>query len=82
MVPIFPSILSEFVGLLSGSMILEELYGIPGIGKLFVQALQSKDYDVLFVDMAIYMTIGLLFNILIDLSYGFIDPRIRMGAKN
>lgn len=82
MVPIFPSILAEFVGLLSGSMILEELYGIPGIGKLFVQALQSKDYDVLFVDMAIYMTIGLLFNILIDLSYGFIDPRIRMGAKN
>lgn len=82
MVPIFPSIISEFVGLLSGSMILEELYGIPGIGKLFVIALQSKDYDVLLVDMTIYMTIGLLFGILIDLSYGFIDPRIRMGAKN
>ena len=82
MVPIFPSIVGEFVGLLSGSMILEELYGIPGVGKLFVIALQSKDYDLLFVDMALYMMIGLLFGILIDLSYGFIDPRIRMGAKN
>ena len=74
MVPIFPSILG-------GSMILEQLYGIPGIGKLFVLALNYKDYDILFVDMAIFTTLGLLAGILLDLSYGFIDPRIRMGAK-
>jgi oligopeptide transport system permease protein len=82
MVPIFPGILMEFVGLLSGSMILEELYGIPGTGKLFVLALNAKDYDLLFVDMAFYTMISLLAGILFDLSYGFIDPRIRMGAKN
>ena len=81
MVPIFPSILMEFVGLLSGSMILEQLYGIPGTGKLFVMALNAKDFDLLFVDMAIYSMIGLLAGIIFDLSYGFIDPRIRMGAK-
>lgn len=81
MVPIFPSILAEFLSILGGSMILEQLYGIPGIGKLFVLALNYKDYDILFVDMAIFTTLGLLAGILLDLSYGFIDPRIRMGAK-
>ncbi len=81
MVPIFPSILAEFISILGGSMILEQLYGIPGIGRLFVLSLNYKDYDILFVDMAIFTTLGLLAGILLDLSYGFIDPRIRMGAK-
>lgn len=81
MVPIFPAILAEFIGILGGSMILEQLYGIPGIGRLFVLSLSYKDYDILFVDMAIFTTLGLLAGILLDLSYGFIDPRIRMGAK-
>jgi len=81
MVPIVPMIIGEFVGILSGSMILEQLYNIPGIGSLFVNCINSKDYNVLLVDMAVYTTIGLLANLLVDLSYGIIDPRIRMGAK-
>ena len=60
---------------------LEFLSGIPGIGKLFVLSLNYKDYDILFVDMAIFTTISLLAGVVLDLSYGFIDPRIRMGAK-
>ncbi|MDE6047383.1 MAG: ABC transporter permease [Anaeroplasmataceae bacterium] len=81
MVPIIPSILAEFIGIMSGSMILENLYGIPGIGDLFVSAMSQKDYNVLFVDMAIFTTISLLAGVVLDISYGFIDPRIRMGAK-
>lgn len=81
MVPIVPSILAEFIGILGGSMILENLYGIPGIGRLFVQALNAKDYNVLFVDMAIFTTISLVAGVVLDISYGFVDPRIRMGAK-
>ena len=81
MVPIVPSILAEFIGILGGSMILEKLYGIPGIGDLFIRALNEKDYNILFVDMAIFTTISLLASVVLDLSYGFIDPRIRMGAK-
>jgi oligopeptide transport system permease protein len=81
MVPIVPSILAEFIGILGGSMILENLYGIPGIGRLFVTALNSKDYNVLFVDMAIFTTLGLVAGVILDISYGFVDPRIRMGAK-
>lgn len=81
MVPIIPAILAEFIGILGGSTILERLYGINGIGGLFYEALQAKDYNVLFVDMALFTTISLLSGVLLDLSYGFIDPRIRMGAK-
>ena len=80
-VPILPSILAEFIGIFGGSMILENLYGIPGIGNLYIQALNSKDYNVLMVDMAVFTTVGLLAGIITDLSYGFIDPRIRMGEK-
>lgn len=81
MVPILPSILAEVIGLLSGSMILEQLYGIPGTGKLYVTAINNQDYNVLFVDMALYTLIGLVSSVFLDISYGFIDPRIRMGAK-
>ncbi len=81
MVPILPSILAEIVGLLGGSMILEELYGVPGVGKLYVTAISLQDYNVLMADMALYTLIGLLSGVFLDLSYGFIDPRIRMGAK-
>ena len=74
-------ILAEFIGIMGGSMILESLYGIPGIGKLFITALTAKDYNILFVDMALFTSISLLAGVVLDLSYGFIDPRIRMGAK-
>lgn len=81
MVPVVPSILAEFIGILGGSMILESLYGIPGIGGLFLDAINNNDYNVLFVDMAIFTTIGLVSGVFLDISYGFIDPRIRMGAR-
>ena len=82
MVPIIPGIVAEIIGIfVGGSMILERLYGIPGIGSLFIEALQSSDWNILFVVMAFDVTIGLLAGILVDVSYGFVDPRIRMGAK-
>ncbi len=81
MVPILPSILSEIIGLLGGSMILESLYGIPGVGRLYISAINENDYNVLMADMSLYTLIGLLSGVFLDLSYGFIDPRIRMGAK-
>ena len=81
MVPIVPMIIAEFIGILSGSMVLEQIYGIPGLGSLFVTALNSKDYAVIMVDSAIYTMIGLFATLIIDLSYGIVDPRIRMGAR-
>jgi oligopeptide transport system permease protein len=81
MVPIFPMVIGEFIGVLGGSMILEQLYAIPGIGFLYVDALNKNDYNVVMVDMAVYTFIGLFATLLVDVSYGLVDPRIRMGAK-
>jgi oligopeptide transport system permease protein len=80
LVPIVPMIIGQFIGILSGSIVLERLYGIPGIGSLFIDAISNKDYNVVMVDMAIYTLIGLFAVLLVDLSYGIVDPRIRMGA--
>lgn len=80
-VVLIPMVIGEVVSVLGGSMITEQLYSIPGIGSLFVQAISLKDYNVVMVDMAMYTLIGLFANLFVDLSYGFIDPRIRMGAK-
>lgn len=81
MVPIVPSILAEFIGILGGSMILESLYQIQGIGGLFIEAIQKNDYNVLMVDMAFFTLISLSAGVVLDISYGFIDPRIRMGER-
>jgi oligopeptide transport system permease protein len=81
MVPIVPMVIGEFIGILGGSMVLEQLYSINGIGQLFVTCLTAKDYNVLLVDMAVFTMIDLVANLLVDLSYGIVDPRIRMGAK-
>lgn len=81
MVPIFPGILAAFIRVFTGSWILEVLYSIPGLGRLFLSALNLKDWDLMFVDMAITTAYGMVCGIFLDLSYGWIDPRIRMGAK-
>ena len=81
MVPIFPSIVGEFISVLSGSLIIEHIFGIPGVGDLYLNAINSQDYDFFMMLSGFYLLVGLLAGLVIDLSYGVIDPRIRMGAK-
>ena len=81
MVPIFPSIIGEFISVLSGSLIIEQIFSIPGVGRLYLTAINSQDYDFFMMLSAFYTFIGLAAGIVVDISYGFIDPRIRMGAK-
>lgn len=81
MVPILPMIISSFISILGGSMIIEQIFSIPGVGKLYIQSIQLLDYDVFMMDTVFYTFIGLLAGIVVDISYGFIDPRIRMGER-
>ncbi len=83
MVPIFPMILGEFVSIMSGSLIIEQMFSIPGVGKLYVSSIQATppDYNFFMLLSAFYTLIGLAAGIVIDISYSIIDPRIRMGAK-
>ena len=83
MVPIFPMILGEFVGIMSGSLIIEMIFGIPGVGPLYVNSIvaATPEYNLLMLLSAFYTFISLASGIIVDISYGFIDPRIRMGSK-
>lgn len=81
MVPILPMIISMFVSILGGSFIIEQIFSIPGVGNLYIMAVNQRDYDVFMMDTIFYTAISLLAGLLVDLSYGFIDPRIRMGEK-
>ena len=81
MVVILPMIIGEFIGILGGSLIIEKIFAIPGIGNVFVDAIAVKDYNFFMAETFFYTLIGLASGILTDISYGFIDPRIRMGSK-
>ena len=81
MVVIFPSILGEFIGVLSGSLIIESMFGINGVGGLYLNSINFQDYDFFMLLSGFYTLVSLTAGIIIDISYGFIDPRIRMGAK-
>ena len=81
MVPILPMIIGSFISIMSGSMIIEQIFSIPGVGQLYLMSINLFDYDVFMVDCIFYTAIGLLAGILVDISYGFIDPRIRMGER-
>ena len=62
-------------------MIIEQIFAIPGVGQLYIKSISLLDYDVFMMDTIFYTFVGLLASIVVDISYGFIDPRIRMGAK-
>lgn len=81
MVPIFPSIIGEFISVLSGSLVIERIFAVPGVGKLYLATINSTDYDFFMMLSAFYLLVSLAAGLVIDLSYGIIDPRIRMGAR-
>ena len=81
MVPIFPGIVGEFVSVLSGSLIIESIFAIPGVGGLYLSSINAQDYDAFMFLSGFYILVGLVASIIIDLSYGVNDPRIRMGAR-
>lgn len=81
MVPILPMVISTFVSILAGSMIIEQIFAIPGVGRLYVLSINLLDYDVFMINTIFYTLVGLTAGIVVDISYGLIDPRIRVGNK-
>ena len=80
MVPLLPTFMSDVIGVISGSMIIEQIFSVPGIGKTYLMSINMKDYSVFMAISMFYVAIGLISELLFDLSYGLIDPRIRMGG--
>ena len=65
------------VGILTGSVVVEQIFGIPGLGQLFVRAALNRDYTVVLGSVILYAVLIILFNLLVDILYGLLDPRIR-----
>ena len=68
-------------GLIGGSVIVESIFAIPGMGQLMVQSVFSRDYPVIMGNLVIVSTLTLFANLLADICYGLVDPRIRVGRR-
>lgn len=77
MIPILTVIAPMIVGLMLGSTVIESIFSIPGIGNLFVMAIQVNDYNVVISIAFIYSALYIAIMLIVDLLYGVIDPRIR-----
>jgi oligopeptide transport system permease protein len=66
-------------GVVTGSFIIETIFGIPGIGRYFVQSINARDYPVIMGVYLLYALVISLANLTVDLVYGFLDPRIKVG---
>lgn len=64
-------------GLLTGSVVVETIFGLPGIGRYFVQGALNRDYTLVLGVIVLYGTLLILFNLLVDVLYGLLDPKLR-----
>lgn len=63
--------------LLTGSLIVEQIFGLPGIGKYFINAALNRDYGLVLGTVVLYMALILVLNLLVDLAYAWLDPKVR-----
>lgn len=77
MIPVVTYIGLSLAGMLGGAVIIEFIFNLPGIGGLMVESLQRQEGTVVVGIATVLVVAYLLFNLLVDLSYGLIDPRIR-----
>ena len=80
MVPLVGMLLGMFVGLISGSLIIERIFNVPGVGDVMFSATVQSNYNVSMAGIVFYTTIGLTASIMVDVAYGLVDPRIRVGG--
>ena len=69
-------------GLIGGSVIIETIFALPGLGQLFYTAVMARDYPLIMGNLVLGATLTLLGNLLADLGYALADPRIRAGARS
>ncbi len=79
LLPIVTLLIGWFMSIFYGSLIIERMFNLNGLGKLLIESLLNQDYDVVMAIQLLYVTIALLANLLSDLSYGIVDPRVRVN---
>lgn len=81
MIPIITILGPVFVSLLTGSLVIENIFSIPGIGSLFVDSIKMNDYTTIMGLTLFYSAFFILTILIVDILYGIIDPRIRVHRK-
>ena len=82
MIPVVTTFGFTIAGLAGGTFIVEIYFGIPGVGRFAIDSLFQRDYPVLMAFAIISTTLFVLANLIVDLMYPLLDPRIRLGAGN
>ena len=77
MIPIFTLLAFSLAGLIAGAVIMETIMGIPGVGRFVVESVFNRDYPVIMAVTLIGAAAFVLANLLADVTYAYIDPRIR-----
>ena len=79
LLPVITVVISWFLGIFSGSVIIENTFSLNGMGKLYIDALNNNDYELVLAMQMFYTVISLVGSLVIDLSYGLVDPRVRVN---
>ena len=77
LIPVVTLIGAELPVLIGGSIIIEQIFSLPGTGRFLIQALEQRDYTVVAGINLVIATVVVVVNLLVDLSYGYLDPRVR-----
>ena len=81
LIPVITVLGPIIVSLMTGSMVIEKICGIPGLGSLLVKAIEVRDYNVILAVSFLYSVLYIVVMLIIDVLYGIIDPRIRLGKE-
>jgi len=76
MLPVVSFIGPAFAGIITGSIVVESVFNVPGVGRLFVNSALNRDYTLIMGEVIIYSLILVTMNFLVDIAYGLLDPRI------
>jgi peptide/nickel transport system permease protein len=77
LIPVVTSVGPQLLIMVSGSVVIEQIFNLPGMGRLTLQAIETRDYPVVSGVLLVFAVALVLMNLLIDLTYSFLDPRIR-----
>lgn len=79
LIPVITVLGPLVVNLMTGSLVVEKIFSIPGIGSLFIEAIQFNDYNIVMAIAFLYSVMFIVVMLVVDILYGVIDPRIRLA---
>ena len=79
LIPIVTLVVGWFLGIFGGSLVIESMFALNGMGRLMIQSLRTADYDVVLLMQMFYVAMALIGNLVIDIIYGLVDPRVRVS---